>query len=105
MGGGWLTFRGGEAPSFPRSLSASSLGNPHSVLLAALPALSPDSGSSSLDGLGLIQFCDLPSPRQQQVHSKKMNTLFEAKGQLEACTTLKSVTKSRRPPILQEKMK
>ena len=48
---------------------------------AALPALSTDSGSSSsLDGLGLIQFCDLPSPRQQQVLSKKMGAQFEAEG-------------------------
>lgn len=71
---------------------------------AALPALSTDSGSSSLDGLGLIQFCDLPSPRQQQVLSKKMGAQFEAEGQLEAVTTLKSVTKST-TLILQEKTK
>ena len=70
---------------------------------AALPALSTDSGSSSLDGLGLIQFCDLPSPRQQQVLSK-MGAQFEAEGQLEAVTTLKSVTKST-TLILQEKTK
>lgn len=72
---------------------------------AALPALSTDSGSSSsLDGLGLIQFCDLPSPRQQQVLSKKTGAQFEAEGQLEAVTTLKSVTKST-TLILQEKTK
>lgn len=61
---------------------------------AALPALSTDPGSSSLDGPGLISSCDLPASGMRQVLSKWMNALPEAQGQLEACTTLKSVTKN-----------
>lgn len=64
------------------------------VLHAVLPALSTDPGSSSLDGPGLISSCDLPASGMRQVLGKWMNALPEAQGQLEACTTLKSVTRT-----------